>query len=267
MKINLKIAKLAFLFSLLFFANTHLLADDGALIQALENSNRMSSVVIVLLIFSFALFEITFYFYRFKKEHSQTTEFKKEHSQTTETSSNNEPERHQQSLKGADTNYINLRESFNNLSDEFKILRQDIEKKDEEITRYKEGYDAGKVKKYFKKFVSVDLVIKEYINDNKIDLEGLNDIQGEMEEALAEYDIEVFYPKLGDDYRTTKGVAEVSEKQKIETSNKDEHLNIAKVIEPGYRRKIDDGLSNEVEPRFQIITDAKVAIYVYKQSE
>ena len=257
MKINLKIAKLAFLFSLLFLANTHLLADDSALIQALENSNRMSSVVIVLLIFSFALFEITFYFYRFKKEHPQTTE----------TSSNNEPEKHQQSLNGADTNYINLRESFNNLSDEFKILRQDIEKKDEEITRYKEGYDAGKVKKYFKKFVSVDLVIKEYINDNKIDLEGLNDIQGEMEEALAEYDIEVFYPKLGDDYRTTKGVAEVSEKQKIETSNKDEHLNIAKVIEPGYRRKIDDRLSDGGEPRFQIITDAKVAIYVYKQSE
>ena len=257
MKINFKVAKLAFLFSLLFLANTHLLADDGALIKALEKSNSMIFMLITLLILSFALFEITFYFYKFKKLHSQTTEI----------SSNNEPEKHQQSLNGADTNYIKLRESFNNLSDEFKILRQDIEKKDEEITRYKEGYDSGKVKKYFKKFVSVDLVIKEYINDNKIDLEGLNDIQGQMEEALAEYDIEVFYPKPGDDYRTTKGVAEVSEKQKIETSNKDEHLNIAKVIEPGYRRKIDDGLSNGGEPRFQIITDAKVAIYVYKKSE
>ena len=257
MKTNFKITKLAFLFSLLFLANTHLLADDGALIQALENSNRMSSVVIVLLIFSFALFEITFYFYRFKKEHSQTTE----------TSSNNEPEKHQQSLNGADTNYINLRESFNNLSDEFKILRQDIEKKDEEITRYKEGYDAGKVKKYFKKFTFVDSVIKEYINDNKIDLEGLDDIHVQMEEALAEYGIEIFYPKLGDDYRTEKGVADLSEKQKIITNNKDEHFNIAKVIQPGYRRKIDDGLIDGDEPQFQIITDAKVAIYVYKSSE
>ena len=257
MKINFKVAKLAFLFSLLFLANTHLLADDAALIKALENSYRMTSVVIVLLLLSFALFEITFYFYKFKKLHSQTTEI----------SSNNEPEKHQQSLNGADTNYIKLRESFNNLSDEFKILRQDIEKKDEEITRYKEGYDAGKVKNYFSKFTFVDSVIKEYINDNKIDLEGLDDIQVQMEEALAEYDIEVFYPKLGDDYRTAKGVADLSERQKIETSNKDEHFNIAKVIGPGYRRKIDDGLSDGAEPRFQIITDAKVAIYVYKPSE
>ena len=257
MTINFKVAKLAFLFSLLFIVNTHLLADDGTINKTLEDINIITIVLIILLILLSLVDEIASYFYRFKKEHSQTTE----------TSSNNEPEKHQQSLNGADTNYIKLRESFNNLSDEFKILRQDIEKKDKEITRYKEGYDSGKVKKYFKKFVSVDLVIKEYINDNKIDLEGLNDIQGEMEEALAEYDIEVFYPKSGDDYRTTKGVAEVSEKQKIETSNKDEHLNIAKVIEPGYRRKIDDGLSDGAEPRFQIITDAKVAIYVYKQSE
>ena len=257
MKINFKVAKLASLFSLLFLANTHLLADDGALIKALENSYRMTSVVIVLLLLSFALFEITFYFYKFKKLHSQTTEI----------SSNNEPEKHQQSLNGADTNYIKLRESFNNLSDEFKILRQDIEKKDEEITRYKEGYDSGKVKKYFKKFTFVDSVIKEYVDDKKIDLEGLDDIQIQMEEALAEYDIEVFYPQLGDDYRTAKGVADLTERQKIPTENKDDHFSIAKVIKPGYRRKIDDGLSDGGEPRFQIITDAKVAIYVYKKSE
>jgi hypothetical protein len=163
--------------------------------------------------------------------------------------------------------YIKLREGFNNLSDEFRILRQDIEKKEKEIARYREGYDANTVKGYFSKFTSVDSLIKEYINDNEIDFEGLNVIQTQMEEALAEYDIEIFYPELGDDYRTAIGVAELTRKQKIETHIKDEHFKIAKVIKPGYRRKIDVGLSDNNSPQFQIITDAKVAVYVFNSPQ
>jgi hypothetical protein len=169
--------------------------------------------------------------------------------------------------KADNEHYIKLREGFNNLSDEFRILRQDIEKKEKEIARYKEGYDANTVKGYFSKFTSVDSLIKEYINDNEIDFEGLNVIQIQMEEALAEYDIELFSPELGDDYRTAIGVAELTRKQKIETQIKDEHFKIAKVIKPGYRRKIDVGVSDNNSPQFQIITDAKVAVYVFNSSQ
>ena len=171
------------------------------------------------------------------------------------------------SSKADNLNYIKLREGFNNLSGEFKILRQDIEKKEKEISRYKDGYDASKLKNYFSKFTYLDSLIKGYINENHIDLKGLNDIQTQMEEALAEYDIEIFYPKLGDDYRTSKGVLDVTERNKIDTMDRDQHFNIAEVIEPGYRRKIDLNLDDGEDSNYQIISKATVSIYVFKTTE
>ena len=76
-------------------------------------------------------------------------------------------------------------QKLNDLSNEFKILRDENEKKDEEIQRYREGYDESKVKDFFSRFTFVDTVIKEYLDDNKIDIDGLKDIQIQMNEAFS----------------------------------------------------------------------------------
>jgi len=159
--------------------------------------------------------------------------------------------------------YIKIREEINNLSDEFKILRNEIETKDKEIERFKEGYNSSILKNYFSKFTYLDSLIKEFVDENYIDINGLKDIQTQLGEALAEYDIEMFSPLIGEDYRTAKGVDDVTKRNKITTSDKNKHLKIAEVILPGYRRKIDLSLSDDDVSNFQIISNAVVSIYVF----
>lgn len=165
------------------------------------------------------------------------------------------------------TDNIKLQQGFNDLSDEFKILRQEIETKDKEIERYRDGYDASKLKNYFSKFTDLDSLIKEYTAENYIDLKGLKDIQDQMNEALAEYDIEIFYPPLQEDYSSSKGISDVTKRNRIKTMDKEQHFKIAEVISPGYRRKIDHNLATEEDSNYQIISNAVVSIYVFDSSD
>ena len=164
----------------------------------------------------------------------------------------------QQHLANADSgDIIKILKKINNLSDEFKILRDDIEAKDKEIQRYKEGYDASRVKDFFVKFTFVDSVIKEYLADNEIDLEGLRDIQIQMNEAFAEFGIEPFSPEIG--IEVHKVADEVEENfKKIATNNKSEHSTIAEIVKVGYRRKLPNST-------FQIISKSKVRVYVFEE--
>ena len=152
---------------------------------------------------------------------------------------------------------IKILKKINNLSDEFKILRDDIEAKDKEIQRYKEGYDASRVKDFFVKFTFVDSVIKEYLADNEIDLDGLRDIQIQMNEAFAEFGIEPFSPEIGTEIH--KVTDEVEENfKKIATKNKSEHSTIAEIVKVGYRRKLPDST-------YQIISKSKVRVFVFEE--
>ena len=146
---------------------------------------------------------------------------------------------------------------LNDLSDEFKILRNENEKKDKEIQRYREGYDASKVKDFFAKFTFVDSVIKEYLDENKIDMDGLNDIQIQMNEAFLEFGIETFSPEIGTEVHKSTDLIQENFK-KIVTTNKKEHLTIAEVLRVGYRRKLPDS-------KFHIISKAKVRVFVFEE--
>ena len=148
-------------------------------------------------------------------------------------------------------------QKLNDLSDEFKILRDENQKKDKEIQRYRDGYDAAKVKDFFSKFTFLDSVIKEYLDENKIDIDGLKDIQIQMDEAFLEYGVEVFSPEVGTKIQKLTDLIEEGFK-KISTNNEELDLTIAEVLKPGYRRKLPDS-------DFQVITKAKVRVYVYKE--
>ena len=146
---------------------------------------------------------------------------------------------------------------MNDLSDEFKILRSENEKKDEEIQRFREGYDSSKVKDFFSRFTSVDLVIQEYLDDNKIDIDGLKDIQIQMNEAFLEYGIESFSPEIGTEIHQLTDLIEEGFK-KVSTNNKEQDLTIAEVLKSGYRRKLPNS-------DFQVITKAKVRVFVFEE--
>ena len=146
---------------------------------------------------------------------------------------------------------------LNDLSDEFKILRNENEEKDKEIKRYREGYDASKVKDFFAKFTFVDSVIKEYLNENKIDIDGLKDIQIQMNEAFLEFNIETFSPEIGTEVHTATDLIEETFK-KIKTNNKDEHLTISEILRVGYRRKLPNS-------DYLVISKAKAKVFVFEE--
>jgi molecular chaperone GrpE (heat shock protein) len=153
-----------------------------------------------------------------------------------------------------------LKKDINDMNQTFMTLKTNLDQKDEEISRYKDGYDAAIYKNFLLRFTRVDKVIKEYLGDNKIDINGLQDIQIQMDDALAECGVEIFSPEIGADFKSTIGVADNPEIR--ETSDKSKDSTIAEILMPGYRRKLPSNDNDD----YQIIIEAKVAIYVYKET-
>jgi cell division protein FtsB len=163
-----------------------------------------------------------------------------------------------ESIKNLKNDVSNLMISIKDMNDTFMTLKASLDQKDEEISRLKDGYDATIFRGFILRFTRVDKVLKENLKDKKYSLDALEDIQIQMEDALAECSIEIFSPALGADFKTSEGVAD--NPKQIDTTDKNKNLTIAEVIQPGYRRR----LPNSNDDDFQIITEAKVAIYVYK---
>ena len=154
----------------------------------------------------------------------------------------------------------NLLKNIDDMNQTFLTLKDNLDRKDEELARFKDGYDATIFKNFILRFTRVDKVLKESISDQNYTQGALEDIQIQMEDALAECDIKIFSPSVGDDFKSLEGVAD--NPKQIETSKKNQNLTIADVIQPGYRRK----LPGSGKDNFQIITEAKVAIYIYKDN-
>ena len=145
-------------------------------------------------------------------------------------------------------------EEISNMNKIITHLQGAIEKNEEEIKRYKKGYDADIFHTFLFRFTKVDKVLKEYIDDGKIDLEGLDDIQIQMEDALKECKVEVYSPEIGANYKTLDYIAD--NPKKIPTSDKNLHETIAEIYQVGYLRRLPD-LS------LKLISEARVVVYEY----
>ena len=148
----------------------------------------------------------------------------------------------------------NIIEEISKMTQIITHLQNSVEKNDEEIKRYKKGYDADIFHTFLFRFTKVDKVLKEYINDGKIDLEGLDDIQIQMEDALKECKVEVYSPEIGANYKTLDYIAD--NPKKIPTSDKNLHETIAEIYQVGYLRRLPD-LS------LKLISEARVVVYEY----
>jgi len=153
-----------------------------------------------------------------------------------------------------------LIKNVKDMTETFMSLQKALNEKDEEIKRFKKGYDAKIFNDFLLRFARVDKILKEYKNVEGM-VDAIKDIQISMDDALAECGVESFSPELGHDYKNTKGVSDNPEIQ--DTTDEKLDSKIAKILQPGYRRILPDGAEEE----FQIIVPAKVAIYVYNKSE
>ena len=145
-------------------------------------------------------------------------------------------------------------EEISNMNKIITHLQDSVETNEEEIKRYKKGYDADIFHTFLFRFTKVDKVLKEYINDGKIDLEGLDDIQIQMEDALKECKVEVYSPEIGANYKTLDYIAD--NPKKIPTSDKNLHETIAGIYQVGYLRRLPDS-------SLTLISEARVVVYEY----
>jgi molecular chaperone GrpE (heat shock protein) len=153
-----------------------------------------------------------------------------------------------------------LNEKIREMIEVHMKLQSTLDKKEDEINRYKEGYDAKIFHNFLLRFTRVDRTFNDYIKDDNVDetvRDALEDIREMMEDALAECGVEAFSPEKGLNYKTAEGVAD--NPKTIDTDDESKHFTIAEVLDEGYRRETDSG--------FKVITQAKVSIFVYKKLE
>jgi len=147
-------------------------------------------------------------------------------------------------------------QSVQSLVETLMTMHSALDEKEREIKKYKEGYDASIFKKFLLRFTRVDTTIKDYLYENSIDIEGLQDIQELMEDALQECGLEIYEPEIGFDYRKNNAVAE--NPKKVMTNNPEQNFLIKEVFQPAYRQQHADG-------DFDYIVKSKVSIYIYKE--
>jgi molecular chaperone GrpE (heat shock protein) len=154
-----------------------------------------------------------------------------------------------------------LSENIKEMIEVHMKLQSTLDQKEDEINRYKEGYDAKIFHNFLLRFTRVDRTFNDYIKDESVDetvRDALEDIREMMEDALAECGVEAFSPEEGLNYKTTEGVAD--NPKTIDTDDESKHFTIAKVLDEGYRREMGN-------LDYKIITKAEVKVYIYKKPD
>ncbi|PHR93136.1 MAG: hypothetical protein COA69_04080 [Robiginitomaculum sp.] len=146
------------------------------------------------------------------------------------------------------------------LQDVFAVFQNSLNKKDQEIERYKSGYDSAIYKKFLSKFTKfyIELKKESHAPENHHSVKLLTDMLEQLEDALLECNVELRTPTLlerADDHKDIIGG-----RIKTKTTNQPElHGKIAEVLLPAFVLKTQAG--------DDVLREASIAIYVYEESE
>jgi hypothetical protein len=142
----------------------------------------------------------------------------------------------------------------------FSIFQDSLNKKDQEIERYKKGYDSAVYKKFLGKFTKfyVDLKREADAPENVQSVKILSDMLELMEDALLECNVAIKFPSLmdnADEYREI-----ISGNKKVQKTNQpDLHGKIAEVVTPAFMLKTQAG--------DEVLREATITVYSYENSE
>ena len=137
----------------------------------------------------------------------------------------------------------------------FTGLQKALNQKDAEIERLRGGYDNEVFRRFLSRFLKLEKIIGEDIEDLASDdsktCETLTEIQTLLKDALAECGLESFSPELGASIRDTVGV---ENSKQLPAEHAEQVFTIAEVIEPAWRIRTPVG--------FDYVKDARVVVYV-----
>ena len=167
-------------------------------------------------------------------------------------------DKHTAALNSSSKMSNEVNDEISRISEVITHLQNALEKKDEEMERFKKGYDAEIYHKFLLRFTRVDKVLKEYIGDGQIDLDGLEDIHIQMEDALLECGVESFSPEIGKSYKSQDNIEDSP--KRISATEKNQHETVAEVTQMGYLRRCEDS-------SIEVISKAKVKIYDFVDQE
>ena len=146
------------------------------------------------------------------------------------------------------------------LREYLSILTKNTSKRDEEISRLREGYDTKIFKGFLNRFFRVYKIVEEdlefYTNEsNEQFIKLLNNLKLTLKEAFLDCGLEEFSPQKGEEYKKAFGISENI--VNIKTTVESEDMKIAKIKSSGFKIKNDC--------RDEVIKPAIVAVYKYKK--
>lgn len=145
-------------------------------------------------------------------------------------------------------------EKFDKLMESFLTMQSALDVRDQEISRFKKGYDAKVFKRFLGRFLRVHRALAEMSAEAKTAAEKKNSNYALrlMSDALEECGLEEFQPELGHDYREL-GDRVADDPETRPSSDPAQDFTIAEVIQPGF---LIEGEGDE-----EIVVRAKVAIF------
>jgi molecular chaperone GrpE (heat shock protein) len=132
-----------------------------------------------------------------------------------------------------------------------------LDEKDEELSRYKENYDARVLETALKKISRIYLYLEEILEDHKTHKEMpiYQELEGVLEiyrDALDEFGVKEFVPVVGDDFRLVEGLD--MSPRKVAAEDPSMNFKIKEIIQKGFKMQVPDGLKE--------LVPAKVSIYI-----
>lgn len=164
----------------------------------------------------------------------------------------NQTQDYQKYSESSDREIIEILSSF----------RTSIEEKEQELTRWKKGYDLEIYKKFLIRFIDANEALEDAMENlessqnNELILE-LNEAKELLEYALKATGVETFSPRIGDDIRDAFGIDE--QYRTIPTKDENLVMTIAEVRKCGY-------FVRTAESKVCIIP-SKVTVYVFNEEK
>lgn len=164
----------------------------------------------------------------------------------------NQTQNYQKENKSSDKEMIEILSTF----------RASIEEKEEELARWKKGYDLEIYKKFLIRFIDANEALEDAMENlessqNNELISELNEAKELLEYALKATEVETFSPTIGDDIRDAFGIDE--QYRTIPTKDENLVMTIAEVRKCGY-------FVRTAESKVCIIP-AKVVVYVLNEEK